>query len=141
MGAGAGLSVTRQPKGPVDEAELPTRNFAGMIRRKAVGALRIASMSGGAATGRMSPLASPVVPAGATFGIASPPQDHVSQYAGLGHGLPTSPTLPQGQSTNSAGFAAFGEHLAQRALQRRSAQFQQTQQQYLSQPVVGLGMY
>ena len=106
------ITILRQPKGPANESELLAKNFAGMIRRKAVGALRLAAFHGG---NRTSPATSPV---GTDFHKS---QGHVG-YAtsppigsSYSHGL-VSPTLP------ASGFAGFGAELAQRALKRRSQQ-------------------
>jgi hypothetical protein len=92
-----------------------------MIRRKAVGALRVAASNGG----RISPVASPVV---ATFGQSA--FDSHMRHA-------TSPPLsnsivspPLGSGT----FADFGAELTQRALKRRSQQYA------LSGANPGLGM-
>jgi len=119
--ASNGITVIRQPRGPAKEAELSSKNFAGMIRRKAVGALRVAASNGG----RISPVASPVV---ATFGQSA--FDSHMRHA-------TSPPLsssivspPLGSGT----FADFGAELTQRALKRRS------QQSAFSNGNPGLGM-
>lgn len=109
------ITIIRQPKGPVDETELSSKNFAGMIRRRAVGALRVATFTYGAGNGR-SPVASPVIGAfeHAADGMVSPP-------------------LPSARE-----FAGFGASLAERAMKRRS---QQMQLGHTVQSNFGLGMY
>ncbi|CAD6569663.1 MAG: hypothetical protein CYPHOPRED_003507 [Cyphobasidiales sp. Tagirdzhanova-0007] len=145
-----GATVLRQPKGPATDAELPARNFTGMIRRKAIGALKIAAFNGG----RVSPLTSPVVPDfyasmmnnnsssnNNNNNTAAAQQDHsrqtTSPVASVTAGGMVSPTLPAG------GFAGFGAELAQRALKRRSQQLalEQGQAQHSSAVSnLGLGM-
>ena len=116
--AASAITVIRQPKGPVDESELATKNFAGMIRRRAVGALRVATYTYGSGNGRSSPCASPVVGA-------------FSSGGNEGEGLKSPPL-------GSAGFAGFGASLAERAMKRRS---QQMQLGHGGVPNLGLGMY
>lgn len=102
-------TILRQPKGPADEKDLPAKNFAGMIRRKAVGALRLAAASGAA---RASPASSPIL---AGFpGNASFSSDGGLPRFSSPSGNPTSPLASQ------TGFNM--SDLATRAMKRRSYQ-------------------
>lgn len=114
----AGVTVLRQPKGPADDADMPTKNFAGMIRRKAVGTLRIAATLSNQRVHSAAP--SPVVEQFARFDLASNdavPSSAIPQYSSYDAGQ--SPQIAAPRS-----FADFGAQLAQRAMQRRSAQVQ-----------------
>lgn len=97
-------TILRQPKGPADEKDLPAKNFAGMIRRRAVGALRLAVANGS----RASPANSPV--------LAGFPSNVQAQEGGLPRFF-SNPTSPL---ANQTGFNM--SDLASRAMKRRSAQ-------------------
>ncbi|KAK9896306.1 hypothetical protein P389DRAFT_77534 [Cystobasidium minutum MCA 4210] len=114
-------TILRQPKGPADEKDMAAKNFAGMIRRKAVGALRLAAANGA----RSSPVSSPVL---AGFpGNISQGSDGFSRFASPSNGL-TSPLASQTSFNMS--------DLATRAMKRRSQQGGYAA--YLENP--GLGM-
>lgn len=115
-------TILRQPKGPADEKDMPAKNFAGMIRRRAVGALRLAAASGA----RSSPASSPVL---AGFpGNVSQGSDGFSRFASPASNA-TSPLAHQTTFNMS--------DLATRALRRRSQQ-PGLNQGYIENP--GLGM-
>lgn len=95
-------TILRQPKGPADEKDLAVKNFAGMIRRRAVGALRLAAASGA----RASPVSSPVLN-GFPGNVAESGFTRFSNN-------PTSPLASQTSFNMS--------DLATRAMRRRSAQ-------------------
>lgn len=102
-----GVTIVRQPKGPANEADLSAKNFSGMIRRKAVGTLKLAAFSGG----RTSPLPSPVTGEFPSTAF----QSHVRHTT-------SPPVILSSPAPSSATFATFGAELAQRALKRRSQQ-------------------
>lgn len=115
-------TVLRQPKGPADEKDMAAKNFAGMIRRKAVGALRLAAASGA----RASPVSSPVL--GGFPVNVSQGSDGMTRFASPSGGL-TSPLATQTTFNMS--------DLATRAMRRRSQQGGYAGS-YLENP--GLGM-
>lgn len=97
-------TIIRQPKGPADEKDLQAKNFAGMIRRKAVGALRLAAANGT----RASPASSPVL------------GGFPSNVQAIEGGLPRFASNPTSPLANQTGFNM--SDLATRAMRRRSAQ-------------------
>jgi hypothetical protein len=105
------VTITRQPKGPADEKDLQARNFAGMIRRKAIGALRLAAASGAA---RASPVSSPVL-AGFPGKMAHHPDSGpLQRLSSPPNAVVTSPLAHQTSFNMS--------DLATRAMKRRSMQ-------------------